>query len=292
MPRALAIMLALALAVTPAPPLAAQEAPEPREQGDEEPVQEQPAPAAAPATPPPPVPSFSVSLTFGAMGDRPLQGQPVLAERRDAAGNVLQSASLGRSLEAEGGFEVGISGLMTLDPAWAVRLGAGIGRTTFGVSYNGEDDVFVAAAGHLAAGEATPVTIVVLEGALRLRIPSTRQAQPYLELGATSIRWHADSPLSGADGIEDGVHRLAGTAAVGVEIPLRDRLSARLHASARTYRTPLDVTSAGTESASSPTLSVTFADPAATLFADAAQELTTAFRLDLGLTLAFGTRGP
>lgn len=295
LPAATLALAALAtLAAFTAAPLPAQQpertdprTQEPRERVPQDEVPDQDTAAAAVPAPYPPA-RFSLALSLGGLGNRPLQSQTVLAERRDAAGTVLGSAILGRSMDAEGGFEVGIAGTLSLGPTWAVRVGAGLGRTTFGVAYNGDDDLFVTAAGHLAGREAVYVTLVTLDAALRMRIPSTRRAQPYLELGAASMTWRGSSPLAGAPALDDGVHRIAGTAAAGVVVPVRNRMAAQLRVSSRTYRTPVGTTPAGDPGVSSSTLAITFAAPETRPFADPALELTTALRLDLGLSLALG----
>lgn len=258
-----------------------------REQVPEDEVQDQD--TATAATPAPHAPArFSLALSVGGLGDRTLQSQTVLAERRNAAGTVLETATLGRSMEAEGGVEVGLTGTLSLGPTWAVRVGAGLGFTTFGVAYNGDDELFVTAAGHLAEREAVDVTVVALDAALRMRIPSTRRAQPYLELGATSMTWRGASPMAGAPELEDGVHRVAGLAAAGVIVPVRNRLAAQLRISSRTYRTPVGISPAGEPGVRSSTLVTTFAAPESRPFADPALELTTALRLDVGLSLGLG----
>lgn len=290
MPHSSRIRLSLLalLALVAAAPVRAQE-PEPPARDQEPPA---PEPVTQESTAPPvpghAPPRFALSVSVGRLGDRALQSQTVIAARRDAAGTVLETTTLTRGLDAEGGVEVGLAGLMSLGRVWALRLGAGIGRTSFDVDYSGEDEIFVAAASHLAAGEETEVTVVSVEGALRMRLASSRRAQPYLELGAASMHWTSSTPLPGAASLSDGVHRLAGTAAVGMIVPVRDRLSAQIHGSVRTYRTPLDPAAVDTEGPASSTLAITFADPETAPFADPALELTTAFRLDLGIRMAFG----
>lgn len=234
------------------------------------------------------VPRFAIAVMVGTLGERPIQSQPVLAERRDAAGTVLETATLTRSIAGDGGIEAAVQGELSLGPVWALRLGLGAGRTRFAPEYRGEEDIFVAAADHLAAGEGAAVTVLTIEGALRMRIPSSRRAQPYLELGAAALRWQSSTPFAGGADLSGGANRLAGVAAAGLVVPIRDRLSARIHGSARAYRTPLNPVSPGTRGPTSSTLAISFLAPETAPFADPGQELITALRLDIGLSAGLG----
>lgn len=232
-------------------------------------------------------PRFVLSLTVGTLGIGTVQSQPVIVTRHDPAGEVLESATLRRTLEAEGGFRVAAGGLISLDPTWAVRLAGAVGRTTIEPGYAGEPAQLVRDAAALGSQDAD-VTLLVAEAALRMRIASSRRAQPYLEVGTAVTRWHSGSAPAGATDLADGVGRMGGLAAVGVEVPYSDRLSARLQATTRFSRTPVDPVPAGTEVPADSTLTVTFAAPEARPFADRSHELVSGIRLELGVSLGLG----
>lgn len=266
-------------------------------------------PAIAPTAPAYVPPRFALSLSVSTFGFNTLQSQPVLARdplaahaegsstprdwwwpesRATALGTVMDSSTLGRSVEAEGGFQVGASGVLGLGPVWAVRLGAAVGRTTLRTRYEGEDTPLQGAASRLAGTEASDATVLSAEAALRMRLPSARQARPYLEVGASAIHWQAGAPLPGAPGLGAGVRRFGGLAALGVDVPFSHRLAATAQATRRVFRTPLDPAPAGTAAASSSTVDLTFRSPPADLFADGARELSSALRLELGITMGLG----
>lgn len=232
-------------------------------------------------------PRFAVSMTVGTVGSATLQSQPVTARRLALAGAVLDSTTLTRSLESGRGYQVGLSGVLSLDPTWAVRLSGALGRTTIRSRYDGEPELFVIAAAELAEPRAD-VTLLAVETALRMRIPSSRRAQPFLEVGTSVVRWSASPAPIGDPAIGDGVRRVGGLAAVGVEIPYSARLSGLIQATTHFSRTPVDPVAAGTAGPASTSLSLTFEAPQASAFADRAHELTTTLRLEAGISLGLG----
>lgn len=232
-------------------------------------------------------PRFAFSVTASTFGFDELQSQPVVLKRQDAAGMVLDSAFMTRSVEAEGGFQIGASGLMSLGAGWAVRAGAALGWTTLRPRYRGEETLFETAGRRIAASEEADATVVTGEAALRMRLPSSRRAQPYLEIGASAIEWRIESS-PGFPGAGANIRRFGGLAGIGLEIPFSERLSARAQATQRVFRTPLDAVPAGTEGSVRATTAVEFAASPADLFADAARELSTGLRLELGVSLGVG----
>lgn len=301
-------LLTALLVVGGSSPLDAQEpdtVPEPRERPDTA-RQE---PAAAPTAPAYVPQRFTLSLSVSTFDFNTLQSQPVLARdplaahaegsstprdwwwpesRATALGTVMDSSTLSRTVAAEGGFQVGASGVLGLGPVWAVRLGAAVGRATLRPRYDGENALFEGAASRIARTEISDVTVLSAEAALRMRLPSARRARPFLEIGASAIHWQTGSPLPGAPRPGAGVRRFGGLAALGVDVPFSDRLAATAQATRRVFRTPLDTAPAGTGVASSSTVDLTFLSPPADLFADGARELSSGLRLELGITLGLG----
>lgn len=234
----------------------------------------------------PPRVAFTVTINRPSPGR--LQSQPVVARLLSEEGEVRDTALLQRVVEADGALELGVSSVWSLEPGWAVRLGGGIGRLTLRPRYLVEDTAFARATGALAADEASDVTTIFLEGALRMRIASDRRAQPYLELGATALRWESADQVPGDPGLHEGVTRIAPMAAVGAVIPVRGRISAALQLSTRALRTPAASATAGTSGSSTESVAITFADPARTRFADGTDELASMLRLDLGVSVGIG----
>ncbi|MFW5951363.1 MAG: hypothetical protein ACOCVZ_04535 [Gemmatimonadota bacterium] len=251
------------------------------------------APPLAQDTTPAPRPAYvppraAFSLTVGTLGLGTLQRQPVLFMRRDPAGDVPASATLNRSVEADGGAHLAAAVTASLSRAWAVRLGAGVGRATLRTGYSGQDSLFVRTARAVSDRESVALSILSLEAALRFRIPSTRRAQPFVELGIASLGWAVDGALPGGEGLSDA-RRTAALAAVGAIVPVTGPLAARIQASTRVFRTPLDPAAEGAAGLTSSTLTASFLDPPGDGFADTARELIQTARLELGLTFQWGT---
>lgn len=281
--------LAVALAAPTVRPLAAQE-PDTVSAAPGDTVNAAPADT-VPLTPPRPEyvpPRYALSVVAGRTGGGTVQEQPIVAVRFDAGGAVADSAILQRVLVADGGFQAGVSAVVSLAPGWAVRLGAGAGRLTLRPRYDGGDSTFTAAASAIADTEASDVSLFFVEGALRMRLFTRRRPQPYLELGASSVRWTADDPPAGAPDLADGVTRFAALAAVGVLIPFNDHLSGRVQVETRAFRAPVEPSPAGASIPATDSLTLTFAAPGAGPFADSAHELFSTTRLDIGLSFGFG----
>lgn len=264
---------------------------QPREQ-----EREQPPPTDTAAAPTDPIreppspyvpPRFAVGLTVGTAGMGTLQVQPVLAERLDRFGTALDSVMLSRSVEADRALMVGVSALLSLSPSWAVRAGVGVGRTTLRTAYDGEDDLYVATAERLGAMEEMEATLLAVEAALRVRLPSSRRAQPYLEVGAFGLRWKADEDRAGIQ-LAGGVRRLGAQAAVGAVVPLAGWLSATIQATDRVFRTPVDPAPDGTPGVAGSTLALTLQAPRAYPYADEGYTLTNVLQLDLGIRITGG----
>lgn len=264
--------------------------PRDQERDQERPVADTtpPAPDTLPEPAPYVAPRFAVGLTFGTAGLGTLQSQPVLAERLDLSGTPRDSVMLTRSVEAERGLMVGATALLSLSPAWAVRAGIGVGRTTLRTAYDGEDDddLYVATAERLGAMEEVDATLLAVEAALRVRLPSGRRVQPYLEVGAFGLRWDADEDRAGIR--VGGVQRIGAQAAVGAVVPLTRRLSATVQATDRVFRTPVDPAPAGTPDAAGSSLALTLQAPGAYPYADESYTLTNVVQLDLGIRITGG----
>lgn len=283
------LVLVAGLAPWSAAPLAAQEPDtlrDPRarpEQGELTAVQdtaplETPAPAYVP-------PRYSVSVTIGRPGGGVMQVQPVQLTTLDEAGLPVDSAVLRRSVEAGDGVQLGVSAVYGLGPAWGVRVGASVGRISLRPHYDGDEATLEDAAPALAADEGADVSTFIVEGALRMRLLSSRRAQPYLEIGASWLRWSTDPGAGAAVDLPGGEHRLGAVGGAGVLIPFTDRLSARVQVQTRAFRTPVAPRAAGSEALSSATHVVTFAPPSTGLFADGIRELYSTTRLEVGITV-------
>lgn len=234
-------------------------------------------------------PTFSIAAFVGLPGSGPAQSHPVRAWRRDLTGVVTDSTVLSRAIDIRGGWYGGISGTLGLDRDWALRLGAGVSTATLETEYSGESEIFVAGANELAAA---PVALRVasLEAALLYRIPSARRIRPYLELGGAVSRWSADGALPGMESLQSAVTRFEALAGVGGIIPLTGRLSARVHASTRVFRTPVRVEAAGDTLASGAILVLASEPAAGTAFADATREAVDLLRLQVGISYDLGRR--
>lgn len=291
LPVVLVIPLLLVACLGPgsAAPLAAQD-PDPVDDRRARPEQGELTAAqdTAPLEPPAPAyvpPRYSVSVTIGRPGGGVMQAQPVQLTTLDEAGLPVDSALLRRSVEAGDGIQLGVSALYGLGPAWAVRVGAGIGRISVGPHYDGEEATLEDAAPALAADEGSDISMFLVEGALRMRLLSSRRAQPYLEMGASWLRWSTDSGAAAGLDLPAGERRLGAVGGAGVLIPFTDRLSARVQVETRAFRTPVATREAGAEALSSATHVVTFAAPSTGLFADGTRELYSTTRLEVGITL-------
>lgn len=250
------------------------------------------APAPAPSVPTaPPVPRFGFSLTVGTLGFSDLQVQPVLAER-PAAGDADPESWLLRRHISAGGYHVQGSALVSLGPAWAVRVGAGVGRAELEVGYGGGDGDALEEVRSLPAAAGGSLGLVSVEGALRFRIPSRRRLAPYAELGVAQEWWSlggsGDPVLPGAESLLNAQRRTAVHLGVGGTIRLTGGLDARLQATTRYLRTPLAPGTPATPVAGGDSLSVTLAAPGMTPFADGTVELLRIMRLEAGLTLRLG----
>lgn len=232
-------------------------------------------------------PRLALSLTVGRPAAGDLQWQPMLAERTDLSGTVLGSSAVTRSVRAGGGLSAGVSGLVSLGPAWAVRLGLTRATTTLETGYESADPVYEAAASALADRESARLTTHTVEGVIRFRMLSTRVLQPYMEVGGAAVDWSTDDGFASA-GIVPGI-RYAAVAGLGAVVPLTDRFSGRVQATTMVFRTTLEPTDAGTPGVTSSALTLTFQDPAGAGFADAAREVARVTRLELGITAGFGS---
>lgn len=233
-------------------------------------------------------PRFSFSVAGGSLGIGTLQRQPVTARRRDPAGAVLRSATLTRTVVAEAGIHAGAAVIASLSPAWALRLGVAGGRATLRTRYAGEDSLFLRTLEVVGDRETIELSLLSFEAALRFRIASTRRLQPYLELGAARQRWDA-GPLPGGGALAaGGVSRTAVLAAVGAVIPVTGPLAARVQASTRVFRTPLEAAAPRTPDLSSSTLALSFLPTAQDGFASTAHSLVQGSRLEVGLSLGWG----
>ena len=289
----LALLLALAT-LSPATPATAQEnataqdtlvaEPDPADQDSM--VAPEPSPAAyAP-------PRFSGGLTLGRVTGSTLQTQPVLAERVAGDGTVLDQWTLRRSVDLDAVYQLGAWALVSLGPAWALRVGGGIGWGSLSSSFGGEPAEIGDEAEELAAHE-PGIQLLSLVGALRFRIPATRRFRPYAELGLAAERWGVGvAQGSGAPGVRglDGGQRLGAHLAVGGTLPIGDRLGLDLQLTSRLYRTPLDQTPTGTQLVSGDSLRLTFAAPVEAPFADAAAELLSTLQLGLGVSYRIPAR--
>ena len=258
------------------------------------------APATA-ASPPEPgfiyvAPRFAVAVTLGTPGLGDLYARPAVVDRvvLDDAGKVVADTDLlTRTVRAEGGFQAGMSAILSLDDAWAVRIGGSYGRTTLTAAYGGPDSAAAAveAVSRLADEESGELRTTSLEAALRYRVPSARRAQPYVELGAAVLRWKGDGGPA-AEGVREGETAIGATAAVGVVVPLTDWLSGEVQAETRVYRNPVRPAPAGTAGPRSSIVAVTIGGTEGALFGDADREVVGGGRLAVGLRVGLGRAPP
>lgn len=242
--------------------------------------------------------AFSLELELGAPGSADVQAQPVRVRRAQLTGAVVDSAVLTRTVAIRGARYGGLSGILSLGSDWGGRVGVGVAAATLQTDYDGEDEAFVASA-NAAAGGRTELRILSLESALRYRIPSRKRLQPYLELGAAVTRWRTDGSAGDVPSLEDAT-RFEAIAGVGAVIPLNRRFSARLHASTRVFRTPVDPRAAGDTLGTRRTLGwppskdnaattvVVSRPPAQSAFADGAREILDLLRLQVGISVDLG----
>lgn len=262
--------------------------------GGQEPPEEPAEPVEEPAIEPPPPSPFLVTVSVGRLGSGTLQVQPVRADRLDEDGAVMESAELARSVSVEGGYRAQAGVTAHVGGGWRLRLGGSYGRSRLVRSYAG-DDIWVAEAAALPVPSRRGITVLGAESAIRFDIPTEYRLQPYLEVGAAAERWHGEQGagvLAGDEGLADGRTRFAGLTAVGGHYPLTERLAARLHVSARFHRTPVDPMAPEVEIAAADDLVVTTQAVPARPFGDAAVELVTRMRLDLGVSYSLGRPEP
>jgi hypothetical protein len=240
--------------------------------------------------------ALAFELTVGLPGSGNAQRQPATVWRTDLQGTVLDSARLTRSLAVRGGVVATVAAVIGLGPDWAVRGGLGLATARAQVAYGGPDaDSLLVSAANAVPTPGTALMLVALETGVRYRIPSRKRLQPYLELGAAYVSWHARGTASGLQSELGG--RFEATAGLGGVIPLNHRFSARIHATTRVFRTPVGPRTAGDTLGSRvvpgwpPTRKdgyrrtiVTAEAPARSPFADGALELLSLVRLQLGLS--------
>lgn len=252
---------------------------------------QEPTAAPTPATPAAPVyqpPRLAISVTAGLLRFGDIQTQAVRAERLDAEGAVTETEALRRTLEGESQVTAGVSALLGVARAWAVRAGVWWGRGSIAARYGGPE-AFADEAQALTGGRETALSLVGAEAALRFRMSSARRLQPYAEVGLAGVWWEGrGSGGPGATGLEAPVRRWAPLAALGAVVPLREGLTARVQATTHLQRSPLGPVPSGRLVAESDTFRLTFADPERGPFADAALELTRTLRLEAGLSLELG----
>lgn len=292
--RALAVLLAIGVAS--AGRAGAQEPPDSAAPQQPDSAAPQQADSVAPIQVPPLTgPRFSLILTVGPTGLGELQSQPIVARRTDLAGAVLDSAVVGRSLVADGGYHAAASAAYALTPAWVIRLGAGVTRGTLRPEYEGDPDVFIHSEGAitinlldpLVGSRTTDFSVLEVESALRYRIPSSRRLQPWLELGAVMTRWSTADAVPGAMDLEGGVTRFGAVGAVGGRLPLKDGLSLRLRVSTRAIGNPVP---RGRDALTIPgsRLDLDYREPSGAPFADATRELLRVLRFEAGISLDLG----
>lgn len=244
---------------------------------------ETPAPAYAPSR-------WAVTITLGTLAFDALQTQPVLAERLDGLGTVLDSATLARTVRVEGGLQATVSGGISLDRSWAVQFGIGAARTTLGARFSGDAELFVLSASRLAEPLDTRAWLIIAETGIRYRIPATTRFRPYLELGGTALFWRPDTSPALPE-LED-VHRTATYAAVGAVVPLMAAWRAEVRVVRRLSRTPVSAIEPRDVGPSSSTLRLTTRPAGTGRYADESRELISGLRFDVGLTVGFGALPP
>ncbi|MEJ2504085.1 MAG: hypothetical protein P8177_12375, partial [Gemmatimonadota bacterium] len=166
--------------------------------GAQEPEAEAPAaevPEPEPAFPYVP-PRLAVTITAGTPGLGDLQSQPATVTRPvlGAGGKIaVETDALTRTVRAEGGYEIGVTGVVSLNATWALRAGVGYGSATLVTAYSGpEADDAVAAVDRLADTESGDLQLLAAQAALRYRLPSSRRVRPFVELGAVALRWSGE----------------------------------------------------------------------------------------------------
>lgn len=232
-------------------------------------------------------PSFSLAVLAGIPGNGPGQSQPVQLWRRLLDGTVTDSATLTRDIAINGAYMGAVHGTLGLGRDWALRLGAGVATATLETQYSGDDEVLAISA-NAVAGRAVELRIVSVESALIFRIPSTRQLQPYVELGGALSRWTTDGTPSAGLPLASGTTRFEALAGVGGVIPIGRHFSARLHAATRVFRTPVLTAPAGDTLATTSGLVLVSRPTTASPFADARRESTGLLRLLVGLSYDLG----
>jgi hypothetical protein len=241
-----------------------------------------------PADPVPP--RISVSVSLGTLGVTDLQRQPVRAERFDEEGESTGTELLFRSVGGNDGLGASAAAAVGLSPAWALRVGVGVGRLRVAPGFGGPPD-WAFEARSIPAEAGGDVSLLMAESALRFRIPSRHTLRPYLEVGLALQRWQAGGGLPDALGVLEEGTRVGGHAAVGGEYPLTDLFAVSLRASTQVFRTPLAPIEAGTEVGRTDRLVLTAEAPTATRYADSALELVRTVRLEAGLSVRPGGAG-
>jgi hypothetical protein len=227
-------------------------------------------------------PRFSASISVGTLGVTDLQVQGIRTDRLGDDGEVIGTGTLSRTVSGRGGRHLGGAVVIRLSPAWALRLGGGVGRLRLTHGFSGAAE-WAAPAGEVPLAVDSDIGIVSLESAVRFLFPTARSLQPYLEVGMASERWSSGPELSAVAGTTDAT-RVGGYAAVGGDYPLARRLALSLRAATTVFRTPLSPVVAGTEIGRTDSLVLTAEAPAAGRYSDAAVELARTVRLDVGLS--------
>ena len=232
-------------------------------------------------------PSFSFAVFAGIPGSGPGQSQPVQLWRRLLDGTVTDSAALTRDIVTNGTYMGAVHGTLGIGRDWALRLGAGVATATLETEYSGDDEVLTISANAVAGGSVA-LQVVSVESALIFRIPSTRQLQPYVELGGAVSRWSTDGTKSAGLPLASPTTRFEAIAGVGGVIPIGRRFSARLHAATRVFRTPVLTAQPGDTLATSSTVVLVSRPSPASAFADARRESTGLLRLLVGFSYDLG----
>lgn len=248
--------------------------------------------AARPVPVPPDLPAsaprLALDLFIGTLGLGDLQSQPVRTERL-RPDSTITTDTLRRTVAVNGGFQIGASAAWSITPRWAVRVGAAWGQGQLEAGYAGGTEELRARAGELPDDGASDVRLLLLESALRFRLPSQRRVQPYAELGVGASRWSIDDGGGPGPGPFDDVStRLAVLAGIGGTVPLTSNLSAFFAVAGRFFRTPLGTVDAETPLAAGDSLTLIFEAPNALPFGDGTREMTRVMRFELGLSLGLG----
>lgn len=229
--------------------------------------------------------TFSLVLDVGRPGAGEAAAYPVRAWRTNLSGTVLDSTTMTRTATVRGTGSAGLGAILGLGPDWALRLGVAVAAATLEADYQGEDEIYVAAANAMA-GTTSELRVVSLESGLRYRIPSSKRMQPYLELGTAMSRWSVDR--ASAHLAFPSATRFEAVAAVGGVIPFTRHFSARLRASTRVFQTPVPARLPGDTVATSSTLTVVAGTPATSPFADGAREILDLLLFQVGLSWDLG----